>query len=346
MENPQPNLGYKMKDGLIFLGEHLVVPRIDNLRETFFRLAHDNLGHFGTLKSYHALKDAYYWPHMKQDLEQSYIPGCEDCQRNKPSTKPPTGPLHPLPIANAQFDCVFIDFVGPLPEDKGFNYLCTMTDQLVADVKLIPCRSEITAEDFAKIFFDHWYCDNSLPLKIVSDRDRLFTSKFWHALHKISGMKLKLSSAFHPQTDGLSERTNKTVIQALRYNVERTQTGWVDALPRVCFSIMNMVNASTGYSGFQLRTGRSPRLLPPLLTVSETTPEATLAQSLLEHLERDCNDVRDALIYAKVNQAHFANKKRRTDEEYKVGDFVMLSTLHCCRDYMQVGDGRMAKFMP
>lgn len=203
-------------------------------------------------KSYLALKDAYYWPNMKHDLESSYIPACEECQCNKPSTKPPAGPLHPLPIANSRYDCIFIDFVGPLLEDNGYNYLCTITDQLGADVKLIPCHSEITAKDFARIFFDHWYCDNGLPLKIVSDHDRLFTSKFWHALHKISGIKLKLSSAFHPQTDGLSKRTNKTVIQALQYHVECAQTGWVLALPRIQFSIMNMVNVSTGYSGFQL----------------------------------------------------------------------------------------------
>lgn len=63
-------------------------------------------------------------------------------------------------------------------------------------------------------------------------------------------------------------------------------------------------------------------------------------------MERDCCDARDALIYAKVNQVHFMNKKRRADEEYKVGDFVMLSTLHCRRDYMQAGDGHTAKFMP
>ena len=103
-------------------------------------------------------------------------------------------------------------------------------------------------------------------VRIVSDRDRLFTSKFWHALQRISGVKLKLSSTLHLQTDGLSERTNETVIQTLRYHVERAQTGWVDALPRVRFAILNTLNASIGYSGFQLKTGRSPRLLPSMHT--------------------------------------------------------------------------------
>ena len=91
-------------------------------------MAHDNLEHFGDIKSYNVLKDAYYWSNMRKDLEESYIPACEDCQRNKASTKMPTGPLHPLLIADTRYDCIFIDFVGSLPEDKGFNYLCTITD--------------------------------------------------------------------------------------------------------------------------------------------------------------------------------------------------------------------------
>jgi len=78
---------------------------------------------------------------------------------------------------------------------------------------------DITAPDLTVIFFNCWYCENGLPLEIVSDHDKLFMSKFWMALHKLTGVKLKMSSAYHPQKDGASERTNKTVNQALRYHV-------------------------------------------------------------------------------------------------------------------------------
>jgi hypothetical protein len=79
----------------------------------------------------------------------------------------------------------------------------------------------------ACLFFDHWYCENGLPLDIVSDRDKLFMSRFWKALHKLTGVKLKMSTAYHPETDGSSKRTNKTVNQALHFHVERNQKGWV-----------------------------------------------------------------------------------------------------------------------
>ena len=102
-------------------------------------------------------------------------------------------------------DLVALDFIGPLPEDGGFNSILTMTNQLGADIQIVPTCTDIMAEDFAGIFFNEWYCKNGLPLDIVSDRDKLFMSKFWKALHKLTGVKLKMSTAYHPQTDDASE---------------------------------------------------------------------------------------------------------------------------------------------
>lgn len=198
-------------NNLWYIGDRLLIPRTGNIREELFRLAHDCLGHFGADKSYAALCDSYYWPNMRRDLEMSYIPSCEACLRNKsPMTKTP-GPLHPLPIPEERGDSVAIDFIGPLPEDKGFNCIATFTDRLSSDIRLVPTRTNLTAEKMAALFFDHWYCENGLPLEIVSNCDKLFVSKFWKALHKLTGIKLAMSSSFHPQTDGSSERSNKTV---------------------------------------------------------------------------------------------------------------------------------------
>jgi hypothetical protein len=120
-----------------------------------------------------------YWPNMRRDLETSYIPSCVDCLRNKSSTKKPASPLHPLPIPDNRGDSVAIDFIGPLPLDEGFDCILSMSDQLGSNVRIIPTRTDITAEDLALLFFNHWYCENSLPSDIVSDRDKLFLSKFW-----------------------------------------------------------------------------------------------------------------------------------------------------------------------
>ena len=111
--------GAREENNLIYVGHRLLIPNIPHVRELFYNLAHDTLGHFGFDKSYEALRDSYYWPNMRHDLEQAYIPSCSPCQRNKSRTSKPTGPLHPLPVPDARFEAVALDFVGPLPEDGG-----------------------------------------------------------------------------------------------------------------------------------------------------------------------------------------------------------------------------------
>ncbi|OJT13288.1 Transposon Tf2-12 polyprotein, partial [Trametes pubescens] len=344
--------GVRVAHGLLYVGERLVIPRVPELREGIFRLAHDALGHFGFDKSYAAIRESYFWPKMRHELETMYIPSCDACQRNKGETRRPRGPLHPLPVPDARCDSVAIDFVGPLPPDSGMDCIVTMTDRLGSEMRFVPCRTDMSAEDFAGLFFQHWYCENGLPTNIVSDRDKLFISKFWRALHKLMGVRLDMSSSYHPQTDGSSERTNKTVVQMLRYHVARNQTGWVRALPLIRFQLMSTVNASTGYSPFHLRHGRSPRIIPPI-TQRETTAtaEATDADATasaleaLRRLETDIMEAQDTLLMAKAAQVFFANRSRGTEHAYAAGDKVLLSTFHRRREYMQRGSHRVAKFM-
>jgi len=156
-----------------------------------------------------------------------------------------------------------------------------------------------------------------------------------------------MSSAYHPETDGASERTNKTINQALRYYVERSQKGWVKALPKVRFDLMNTVNASTGYSPFQLHLGRAPRVLPPLLPLTQvSTTDDCAAHLFVERLHLDLHEARDNLLASRIAQASSANKSRSDEPRLAVDDLVLLSTKHRRRDYMRKGDGRVAKFMP
>src|ERR1700678_1193859 len=218
------------RNGFWFSGNRLIIPNVPHIREALFFLAHDALRHFGADKSYAALRHSYYWPNMRKHIEKAYVPSCPDCQRNKSQTTLPCRPLHPLPIPEQRGDSVAIDFIGPLPKDNKFDSIITITDRLNSDIQIIPSTINLTAEKLAEIFFDKWYCENGLPLEIISDRDKLFVSKFWTHLHKLTGVKIKMSTAYHPQTDGASERSNKTVIQAIRFHVERTQRGWARAL--------------------------------------------------------------------------------------------------------------------
>jgi len=219
---------------------------------------------------------------------------------------------------------------------------------LGSDIWIVPTRTDVTAEALASLFFKHWYCENGLPTDIVSDRDRLFVSKFWRALHHLTGVKLKISTAYHPQTDGSSERSNKTVNQCLRYHVRQNQKGWASALPLIRFQIMNSVNGSTSYSGFQLLMGRSPRLIPPLLPVMEEnqTMEEARATELIEQLKYDMEDAKDHLLEAKCLQAFYTNRDRSPEDSFKIGERVMLSTLHQRQEFTAGDPSHVTKFIP
>ena len=167
---------------------------------------------------------------MQRDLKHSYIPWCTECLWNKSATKKPAGPLHPLPIPDGCGDSVAMDFIRPLPVDNGFDCILTMTDRLGSDVWIIPTWTDITAKDLATLFFSHWYCKNGLPKDIVSDHNKLFISNFWWTLLKLTGVKLKLSSTYHPGTNRSSEHMNKTINQCICYHVCCNKKGWVQAL--------------------------------------------------------------------------------------------------------------------
>jgi hypothetical protein len=211
---------------------------------------------------------------------------------------------------------------GPLPLDNGFDCILSITDRIGSDIHIVPTRTDINAEDLALLFFDHWYCKNGLPTDIACDHDKLFVSRFWKALTKIMGIKLKMSSSFHPKTDGSSERFNKTINQILHYHVKHNQKGWVHALPRICFQIMNTVNASTHYSGFQLHLGRSPRIISPIIPSElpiDLADAVDRASDIIQKLTDDVADARDNLLLAKFSQSHYANSSRAPDPQYSIG---------------------------
>jgi hypothetical protein len=205
---------------------------------------------FGANKCHAILHDAYYWPNMHHNLEKVYIPSCQDCQRNKFQTTKAPSPLHPLPVPDSRGSSVAMYFIGPLKPNQGYDAILTITDRLGADIQIIPMKIDISAEDLAVLFFDHWFCENDLPSEIISDQEKIFVLQFWRALTALCGVTLKMTSSYHLQTNGSSEQTNKTINQSLCYHIERSQKGWVCALPQIQFAMMNTVNASTGFSGF------------------------------------------------------------------------------------------------
>ena len=291
-----------VKDGLWFIGECLIVPAHGGLHEEILRLAHNALGHFGFYNNPN--------PGMRKNLEEGYIPSCCDCMQNKSFTMKPTGPLHPLPVPDERCSSVSLDFIGPLPINDRFDCILTITDRLGSELQIIPTNTTLTAKECAVIFFSNWYCENGLPDDIISDRDKLFVSKFWAHLIILTDIKHKLSLNYHPQSNGASERTNGTVNQCIHFHVSRNQKGWVQALPVIQFQIMKTVNKSTGYTPFQLRFGWMPQILPPIINPpAKTSSEYISACEIIDNLRNDVADTRDNLMLAKITQSHHPNER-------------------------------------
>jgi len=164
---------------------------------------------------------------------------------------------------------------------------------------------------------------------------------------------LKASTTYHPETDRASEQTNKTVIQALHYHVNSNQTDWVCTLPLICFSIMNMVNKSTGFTSFQLHFGHGPCILPPLTHLdspapldANTDPSEETARQVAARIHFDFLEAQYNLLHAKISQAVHANKSRLLMFPFQVGQWVCLSMENCCREFKTSSKRRVAKFIP
>ena len=151
-----------------------------------------------------------------------------------------------------------------------------------------------------------------------------------------------MSSAYHPQSDGASER-KKTVIQCILFAVERDQRVWVKALPKVRFDIMNTINASTGFTPFQLRFGKPARLLPPIVPPVEGELEEPTARDIIANMRPIQMEAQDNLLGAKINRTY---QNRTLTFPFKIGDRVVLSTAHRRREYKSGDEPRAAKFMP
>ena len=311
-------------DGVYRRGELVVVPDHGGLRNDILYEIHDTkyAGHLGRRKTRAALAERYWWPHFAHDVVE-YIKRCDACARNKPSTTAPGGLLQPLPVPEAPWEAVSMDFITCLPETKrGNDAILVFVDRLTKMVHFAPTTTSIGAEEAARLFFEHVFRLHGLPKRVLSDRDARFTSRFWKALMTMLGTKQDLSSAFHPQTDGQTERVNRTLEQMLRMFVAPSQDDWDELLPAVEFACNNAVHDSTGEKPFVLNCGQHP--LTPL-DKGSTRNNIPSANDFVGKLRASLDKAKECLRKAQQRQKSFADKRRR-EVSFEVGDRVLLST--------------------
>jgi hypothetical protein len=280
-------------------------------------------GHHGAAKMFGRLHRSYYWPQMKSHIER-YTRTCDKCLRNKTPTAKPFGTPGEMPVPRRPFDVVALDFLTGIPKTKtGYDAILVFTCLLSKRVICVPCHKTDSASEVAKLFFQHVFRNFGLPLQLVSDRDPRFVGKFWKTLFHLLGTKLTPSTPFHPQTDGQTERMNRTLIENLRAYVNARQNNWDDYLIPFEFAYNDSVSATTGYTPFQLTMGSHPRM--PMGVLEETNVPAV--DDIIARMSNNISDARDQLVRARAVQAYYHGQTLRPPT-FQLNDLVLLSTAH------------------
>jgi hypothetical protein len=265
-DNPTAHPHYKVQHDLLFFNNKLFIPDSSPFKKLLLEEFHSTLtaGHGGIDKTFGRLKENVYWVGMKQDVI-NFVNACLVCQQTKTPTHLPYGPLQPLHIPNEVWEDISMDFIVGLPSFQGYTTIFVVVDRLSKAAHFGTLTTNFTASKVADLFA-HMVCKlHGMPRSIVSDRDPIFLSHFWQDLFKLCGTKLRMSSAYHPQSDGQTEIVNKALQQYLCCFVHDQPRTWGKFLHWAEWNYNTSIHSSTGITPFQAVYGKPPPSLPQYL---------------------------------------------------------------------------------
>jgi hypothetical protein len=217
-----------------------------------------------------------------------------------------------------------MDLITELPcTARGHTAIAVFVDKLTKMTRFAPTTTTCDSEEFARLFLTHVVRSHGLPRKIVSDRDARFTGKFTTAIMTALGTRQAFSTSFHPQTDGQTERMNRTLEEVMRHYVSPRHDDWDDHLPMAEFAVNSAVQESTRQTPFFLNYGRQPLSPVSCQLPGEITNPA--GKAWYETLQTALTDARQALLSARDRQKTLADRHRR-EERFAVGQQVLLNT--------------------
>ncbi|PIL27173.1 hypothetical protein GSI_10315 [Ganoderma sinense ZZ0214-1] len=247
------------EDGLIYRRGKMVIPNHPELRGRVIASHHDSIaaGHPGAAKTQDLIMRSYWWPTIRKDVIK-YVTGCITCQCVKIDRQPRAAPLNPNPIPDQNWQFVTMDYMTGLPECNGHDAILVFVDMKSKDYIAIPCSKTLDSEGQARLFIKHVVVPHSLPKRIWSDRGPTLVSSFTKEVYRQMGIEGNPSTAYHPQTDGQTERMNQEIQTYLRIFINYKQDDWVEWLPLAEFAYRCRVHASTGMSPFFMTHGHEP----------------------------------------------------------------------------------------
>ncbi|GJS30878.1 putative reverse transcriptase domain-containing protein [Tanacetum coccineum] len=308
-------------DGTLCLNNRSWLPCYGDLRTIIMHESHKSKYsiHPGSDKMYQDLKQLYWWPNMKANIA-TYVSKCLTCAKVKAEHQKPSGLLVQPEIPEWKWEKITMDFVTKLPKTaNGYDTIWVIVDRLTKSAHFLPMRENDPMEKLMKLYMKEVVTRHGVPVSIISDRDGRFTSLFWQALHKALGTRLDMSTAYHPETDGQSERTIQTLEDMLRACVLDFGKNWDRHLPLVEFSYNNSYHTSIKAAPFEAlyrRKCRSPVCWAEVGDAQHTCP------AIIHETSEKIIQIKSKIQADRDRQKSYANIRRKPIV-FQVGDMVI-----------------------
>ncbi|KAL4579703.1 hypothetical protein LXL04_015862 [Taraxacum kok-saghyz] len=334
------------EDGTRYFMDRIRTPMWGGFRDLVMNEAHKTKYsiHPGSNKMYLDLKKLYWWPNMKADIA-TYMSKCLTCAKVKVEYQKPSGLLQQPSIPEWKWEDISMDFITKLPKTPGgYETIWVVVDRLTKSAHFLPIRETDKMEKLTRTYLKEIVRLHGVPISIISDRDSRFTSRFWESLQKSLGTRLDMSTAYHPQTDGQSERTIQTLEDMLRACVINFGNAWDTHLSLIEFSYNNSYHTSIKAAPFEAlyeRKCRSPVCWAEVgdtqLARSQVDDSNLPGPEIIRKTTEKIVPIRERLKTARSRQKSYADRRRKpllqtptTTRTQNVHDTFHVSNLKKC----------------
>ncbi|GJW14937.1 putative reverse transcriptase domain-containing protein [Tanacetum coccineum] len=309
-------------DGTRYFDKRIWLPRYGGLRNLIMHESYKSKYsiHPGSDKMYQDMKQLYWWPNVKADIA-NYFSKCLTCAKVKAEHQKPSGLLQQPEIPVWKWERITMDFIVGLPRTpSGYDSIWVIVDRLTKSAHFLLVKTTDSMEKLTQLYLKEIICRHRVPISIISDRDSKFASRFWRSLQGALGTQLDMSTAYHPRTDGQSERIIQTLEDMMRACVIDFGGSWDRHLPLVEFSYNNSYHASIKAASFEALYGRKCR--SPVCW-SEVGDSQLTGPEMIRETTKKIVQIKNWLLTARSRQKSYADMRRKS-LEFNVGDKVML----------------------
>lgn len=312
--------GFSLQDGIIRYKSRVWVGQNALAQQHILQALHSSGmgGHSGVLATYQRVKQYFAWPKLKATVQQ-FVSSCSTCQQAKTEHIRVPGLLQPLPVPTQAWQVICMDFIEGLPMSNNCNVILVVIDKFSKYSHFIPLRHPFTAFKVAQEFMNQVYRLHGMPGMIISDRDRIFTSRLWQELFRLADTTLHMSSAYHPQTDGQTERLNQCLEGFLRCMAHSCPKKWASWLPLAEYWYNTSFHSALGRTPFEVLYGYPPRALG--ITVNDCA--SAELETWLQERATMVDVIRQQLLRAQQRMKAQADK-HRSERTFQVNDLVYL----------------------